>query len=190
MLVVSFPFSSLWIYSSTHFWPAEFLLKNQLLALWDSFVCYFFTFPLLLLIFFPCIWFLLVLWICVLAYFSLSLSWTAWILVDIFCPMLGKFLTTNIISSNIFIYPFFFWYPYNSNVVFNIVPEVFEKVLNSFLLLLLFFFCFTRQLLLLFYLPAHLSVLLLQLFYYWFLLDYFNFSNYVVHQFLFILYFY
>ena len=133
MLVVSFPFSSLWIYSSTHFWPAEFLLKNQLLVLWDSFVCYFFTFPLLLLIFFPCIWFLLVLWICVLAYFSLSLSWTAWILVDIFCPMLGKFLTTNIISSNIFIYPFFFWYPYNSNVVFNIVPEVSEKVLNSFL---------------------------------------------------------
>ena len=133
MLVVSFPFSLLWIYSSTHFWPAEFLLKNQLLALWDSFVCYFFTFPLLLLIFFPCIWFLLVLWICVLAYFSLSLSWTAWILVDIFCPMLGKFLTTNIISSNIFIYPFFFWYPYNSNVVFNIVPEVSEKVLNSFL---------------------------------------------------------
>ena len=64
--------------------------------------------------------------------------WTSWILVDIFCPMLGKFLTTYIISSNIFSHPFFFWYPYNSNVVSNIVPEVSENVLNYYY----YYFCF------------------------------------------------
>ena len=50
-------------------------------------------------------------------------------------PILGKF--SSVVSSNIFSVPFFFlfffWDPYNSDVVeFNVVPEVSEIVLNSF----------------------------------------------------------
>ena len=65
-------------------------------------------------------------------YGTLCASWT-WL--TIFFPISGKFST--IISSNIFsvnfVFLFFFWDPYNSNVVaFNIAPEVSETVLNSF----------------------------------------------------------
>ena len=59
--------------------------------------------------------------------------------VTISLPMLGKFLT--IIFSNIFSGPFFFSSSYensiNSNVgAFNVVPEVYETVLNSFFFVL------------------------------------------------------
>ena len=60
--------------------------------------------------------------------------------VTISLRMLGKFLT--IIFSNIFSGPFFFSSSYensiNSNVgAFNVVPEVYETVLNSFFFILL-----------------------------------------------------
>ena len=62
-----------------------------------------------------------------------------------------------------FLFFFFFWDSYNSNVgVFNIVPEVSEVVLNSYNSLFLF-----SSLIHLFpplYLPPHLSYLLPQLF--------------------------
>ena len=104
------------------------------------FVCYFcyflcmlffFTFPLLLLIFFSlCLIFVSFMNMCLglflFQFIMYETLWTSWIWVGIFCPMLGKFLTTNIISSNISSHPFFLWYPYNSNVVFDIVPEVLE----------------------------------------------------------------
>ena len=66
-----------------------------------------------------------------------------------------------------FLFVFFFWDTYDSNVgAFNIVPEVSEVVLISFNS----FFLFFSSLLNLFppfYLPRHVSSLLLQLFYYW-----------------------
>ena len=60
---------------------------------------------------------------------------TSWTCLTLSFPMLGTFL--SIISSNIFSDPlflFFYWDTYNSNVgVFNIVPDISETVLNSFL---------------------------------------------------------
>ena len=58
--------------------------------------------------------------------------WISWTWVAISFPIVGKFST--IISSSIFFMPFlfvfFFWDPYYSNVgVFNFVPEVSEVVL-------------------------------------------------------------
>ena len=102
-------------------------------------------------------------------------------LIDYFLSMLGKFST--IISSKTFSYPFFFssvsGIPYNSNVgafdivrAFDIVPEVSETILSSFhsfYFILLFRIYFHH-----FNLPAHWFVLLLQIFCYWFLLEYFS----------------
>ena len=72
-------------------------------------------------------------------YGTLSASWT-WVTISF--SMLGKFST--IISSNIFsdfLFLFFFWYPYNSNVhAFSVVPEVFEIVFNYFYSFLFFLF--------------------------------------------------
>ena len=48
-LIVGFPLSLHLIYCSTSFWLAEFLLKSQLITLWD-FPCKWLTFPLLILI--------------------------------------------------------------------------------------------------------------------------------------------
>ena len=60
--------------------------------------------------------------------------WVSWTWVIISFPILGKFST--IISSSflmVFLFVFFFWDPYDSNVVaFNIVLEVSEIVLISF----------------------------------------------------------
>ena len=58
----------------------------------------------------------------------------SWIWLTISFSMLGKFST--IISKHFlihFLFLFFFWDPYNSNVVaFDIVPEVSETILSSF----------------------------------------------------------
>ena len=70
--------------------------------------------------------------------------WVSWTWVSISFPVLGRFST--IISSSIFSWPFFFvffffWNSYDLNVgAFNIVPEVSEVVLISFLLF--FLLCF------------------------------------------------
>jgi len=73
-----------------------------------------------------------------------------------------------------FLFLLFFWDTYNLNVgVFNVVPEVSEIVLISFYSFILY-----SALWLLFppfYLPAHFSVFLPQLFCYWFFLVYFSF---------------
>ena len=60
---------------------------------------------------------------------TLCVSWT-WVIISF--PILGKF--SMIISSSIFfLFVFFFWDSYDSNVgVFNIVPEISEVVLISF----------------------------------------------------------
>ena len=55
MLVVGFSPLVVWIYPAIPFWPAEFLLKDQLLNIW-SFPCMLFVaFPLLHLVFFICV---------------------------------------------------------------------------------------------------------------------------------------
>ena len=67
----------------------------------------------------------------------------------------------------VFLFVFFFWDSYNSNVVaFNIVPDVSEIVLISFI----FFFSLFHWFLPFYHLP-HLSYLLPQLFYCWFPLE-------------------
>ena len=81
-----------------------------------------------------------------------------------------------------FLFVFFFWYSYDSNVgVFNIVPEVSEVVLISFN-----FFLFSSLLHLFppFYLPSHLSYLLPQLFYCWFPPECFDLSDCIIHYWL------
>ena len=55
-------------------WPEEFLLKDQLLSLWESPCVLFVVFPLLLLIFVLCVWSLLIWLIRVLECFTLDLS--------------------------------------------------------------------------------------------------------------------
>ena len=77
-------------------------------------------------------------------------------------PIVGEF--SAIISSHIFSYPLFlfFWNANNLNFgAFIIVPEVSETVLYSYIS-----FSAPQQLFLLFCLPAHLFILLPQLFYY------------------------
>ena len=48
-----FPFSTL--YPAIPFWPADFLLKDQLLSIWGFLCMLLFASPLLLLIFFLCV---------------------------------------------------------------------------------------------------------------------------------------
>ena len=89
-------------------------------------------------------------------------SWTCLI---ISFSMLGKFST--IISLKIFLIPFlflfFFWDPYNSNVgALDIAPVVSETILSSFHSFLLY--SALQKLFSPFYLPAHWFVLLLQIF--------------------------
>ena len=86
-----------------------------------------------------------------------------------------------------FLFVFFFWYSYDSNFVsFNIVTNVSEVVLISFN----YFFLFSSLLRLFppFYLPPHLSSLLPQLFYCWFLTEWF--WSHLLHYWLILLYFF
>ena len=92
------------------FWPEEFLMKDQLLSLWDSCCVLFVVFPLLLLIFFYlCLIFVNLNNICLgmlcLGFFLFGTLWVSWTWVVISFPILGKFST--IISSSIFSWSFF-----------------------------------------------------------------------------------
>ena len=92
--------------------------------------------------------------------------WASWTWLTISFSVLGKFST--IISSKIFLYPFFFWNPYNLNVgAFDIVPEVSETILTSFHSFLLY--SALQKLFPPFYPPAHWFILLLQIFCCWLL---------------------
>ena len=55
ILVVGFSFTVPWKYSALPFWPAEFLLKDQLLSIWGFPCMLLVAFPLLLLTFFLCV---------------------------------------------------------------------------------------------------------------------------------------
>ena len=63
-------------------------------------------------------------------YGTLCASWN-WVTISF--PMLGKFSTIISFFHRPFLFLFFFWDPYNSNVgAFSVVPEVSDIVFNSF----------------------------------------------------------
>ena len=71
-LVLSFSSSSPEIYFATPFWPVEFLLRDQLLSLWELPYVWFVASPLWLLIFFSLNLIFVILWAYVLLYFFWS----------------------------------------------------------------------------------------------------------------------
>ena len=74
ILVVDFSLSVLYIYPAISFWPAEFMLKDQLLSVWGFPCMLLVASPLLLLIFFLSVKSCLVWLVCALVCFSLRLS--------------------------------------------------------------------------------------------------------------------
>jgi len=104
-------------------------------------------------------------------YGTLCASWT-WL--TIFFPILGKF--SSVIFKHFlicFLFLFLFYDTYNSNVgAFDIVPVVSETILFFFFPFFLLYYAL-QKLFPTCYLSAHWLVLLLQIFCYWFLLEYF-----------------
>ena len=106
-----------------------------------------------------------------LLYGTLCASWT-WLTISF--SMSGKFST--IISSKIFAYPFFVSSSPGTPIIWMLVYLILSQRslrLSSVLLILFTLFCSSEVIFLPFYLPTHLFVLLLQMFCYWFLLEYF-----------------
>ena len=164
VLVAGFSLSSLKIYHATPFWPAEFLLKNQLITLWG----------------FPCIY-------C----FSLA-AFNIFSLYFIFVSLinmgLGVFLLGFILYGTLhfldlgdyflshvrevfnynffnyflrpFLFLFFFWDPYKSNVVHLVLSQRSQKLSSFFFIL----YSVPWQRFPPFCLLGHLSILLPQLF--------------------------
>ena len=167
-----FPFRTLNI-SCHSFCPAEILLKDQLLSI-CSFPCIFlaaFNILSLCLVFVSFISMCLGMFLLVFnLYDILCDSWT-WLTISF--SMLGKFSTT--ISSKFFSYPFFFSSSSGTLIFQTLVhlmlswwswdcPQFFSFFLLYFAL---------QKLFPPFYLPGHWFVLLLQIFCYQFLLEYF-----------------
>ena len=149
-----------------------FLLKDQLLSLWESPCVLFVVFPLLLLIAVLSVWSSLIWLICVLGCFTLGLSCLGLSgFLDLggyffphFREVFNYYLLKYFLMAFLFV---FFWDSYDSIVgAFNIVLEASEFVLISFNS----FFLFSSLLHLFpsFYIPLNLSHLLPQLFYCWF----------------------
>ena len=62
-------------------------------------------------------------------------------LIDYFLFHVGEIFNYNLFQNFLtpFLFPFFFWDPYNSNIgAFDIIPEVSETILRSFTLFTLF----------------------------------------------------
>ena len=119
-------------------WPEAFLLKDQLLSLWESPCVLFVVFLLLILIFVLCVWSSLIWLKCVLGCFTLGLSSLGlslflglrWLFLPHFREVFNYYLLK---FSHGLSFCLFFWNSYVSNVgAFNIVPEVSEIVLFSF----------------------------------------------------------
>ena len=154
LLVVGFSLSSLQIYPAIPFWPAGFLLKNQLAILWEFPCMLLIAFPLVLLIFYFCIQFLLVWLMCVLSCFSLGLS----------CMWLSAL---HVISLNIFSDTLSSSSSSGIPITWMLVCSLLSQRslrLSSFLFIL--YHSVLRQRFPLFYLPGQLSILLPQLFCY------------------------
>ena len=148
-----------------------FLLKDQLLSVWGFPCMVLVASPLLLLIFFLCVYSLLVWLVCALVCFSWVFPvWDSLCLVnliDYFFFHAGEILNYNLFKHFLtpFLFLFFFCDAYNSNVgAFDIFPEVSETILSCFHpfhFILLFRSYFHH-----FYLPVHWFVLLFQIFCY------------------------
>ena len=144
ILVVGSSLSSLKIYHATPFWLLEFLLKNQVLTLWE-FPCMLFVIFLLPL---PIIF---VFNFCQFDYY-VSQRFSPWVFPVWeslrFLDLGGYFLfhVREVCNYNLFKYflgsflsLFSFWDPYNANVgVFNVVPEVSYAVFISLFFSLFF----------------------------------------------------
>ena len=91
-------------------WPEEFLLKDQLLSLWESPCMLFIVFPLLRLIFVLCVWSLLIWLKCVLRCFALGLSCFL-DLGDYFLPHFREVFNYYLLKYFFmaFLFVFFFW---------------------------------------------------------------------------------
>jgi len=101
--------------------------------------------------------------------------YTSWIWLTIFFSMLGKFST--IISSKPFLNPFFFSSS-GTPIVWMLVHLILSQrsLRLSSVLFILFPFSVLQMLFPPFYFPAHWIILLLQIFCYWVLLEYFEFQ--------------
>ena len=103
-----FPFITLSM-SYIPFWPQEFLLKDQLLSLWESPCVLFVVFPAAFNICSLCLIFVNLINMCLevfhLGFILFGTLWVSWTWVIISFPILGKFST--IISSRIFSWSFF-----------------------------------------------------------------------------------
>ena len=102
--------SSYSVCSAIPFWPEEFLLKDQLLSLWESPLCIICSFSLAAFnICSLCLIFINLINMCLgmfhLGFILLGTLWVFWTWVAISFPILGKFST--IISSSIFSWAFF-----------------------------------------------------------------------------------
>ena len=138
ILVVGFSLSSLWIRPATPFWLAEFLLKDPLLTLW-GFSCVICCFSLAAFNIFS-------LYLIFDSLINMCQSVSPWIysicdslhfldLIDDSLSHVREVFNYNLFKYFLrpFLFLFFFWDPYNSNVgVFNVVSEVSKTVLNSF----------------------------------------------------------
>ena len=103
-------------------------------------------------------------------YGILSASWT-WLTISF--SLLGKFST--IISSKIFSYPFFFSSSSGTHIIWMLVHLILSRGLRDYPQFFLFFLLYSalQKLFPPFYLPGHWFILLLQIFCYWNLLEYF-----------------
>ena len=172
---VGFFLSSLSVCLAIPFLPEDFLLKDELLSLWQSPCMLFVVFPLLLLILVLCVWSLLIWLICILGYFSLGLSCLGRSgflgLGDYFLSRFREVFNYYFLKYflMVFLLVFFFWGSYDSNVgVFDILLEVCKVVLISFNSFFFFIYSCLFHLFLPFYLLPHLSYFLPPLFYCWF----------------------
>ena len=177
ILAVDFSLSVLYIYPVIPFWPAEFLLKDQLLNIWGFLCCFFLAaFNILSL----CLVFLSLISMCLgmfllgfILYRTLCTSWT-WLTTSF--SMLGKFST--IISSKIFSYPFFFSSFSGTPIIRMLVCLILFQMSLRLSLFFAFFILYSALLKLFppFYIPPHWFIFLLQIFWYWFLLECFWFQ--------------
>ena len=121
--------------SAIPFWTGEFLLKDQLLSLWESLCCFSLAaFNICSL----CLIFVNLINMCLGVFhlgFILLDSLSSLDLGDHFLPRFREVLNYYLLKYflMVFLFVFFFWNSYDSNVgVFDIVPEVSEVVLISF----------------------------------------------------------
>ena len=146
-LVVGFFLSSLYIYHGTPFWPTKSVLKSQLITLWG--------FPCMLFVAFSLVAFNIL---------SLYLTFVSLINMCLIMFLLGFILYGTLCFLDLddyflsqvrevfnfdlfkyflraFLFFFFFWNTYNSNVgVLNVVPEVSETIRISFFFFVFFLF--------------------------------------------------